>query len=179
MKIKFNILKEDIIRENFIQTKNSNEPHQINNSNLDFAIEHINKNYLKTDFEKLSFLIISINNGHTFIEGSKRTSIATLIDILIKNKCVLVLSDKEIISLGVDISNNKYNVKTLSKYLQKNIFEVEKIHNLCLEASKVLKNIIEFGNIKEFKKLKNKLITLQKRLDVISLSIKRANKYKN
>jgi death-on-curing family protein len=158
VKLNFLIGKIHIIEINKYITSKELEPHGILGSNLDFALSHIKNNYLENDLEKLSFLIININNGHSFIEGNKRTSIYVLIEILISNKYILYLSKKEIVNLALDISQNKYNTKKLSNYLKNNIIDFD----LCFEKLSKIKDeefdektILINSTIQRYKKFYN------------------------
>ena len=150
MDLKIEVDVEFIENINKFQVEKSRERYGILNKNLEFGLEHIEDKYIKDDFEKLSFLIIQICNGHSFVDGNKRTSAHLVIHILYKNNFFLDLYKEELKTLFLDIAQNKYNKKSLSIYIKKNIIFFSKLIKKLKRNSDELEKINKkIGNLKK------------------------------
>lgn len=76
--------------------------------------------YIHEDiFEMAAAYAYHIIKNHPFIDGNKRTGMATAIMFLIWNEAPITLSDDTIVDLGVDIANSKLSKDKIAKIFRK------------------------------------------------------------
>lgn len=70
-------------------------------------------------FEKAAVLIHSVILNHPFIDGNKRTGIASAIVFLEKNKYALKANDRELVDIALQIANKQIDIDKISSWLKK------------------------------------------------------------
>ena len=69
-------------------------------------------------FDKAASLIHAIIKNHPFVDGNKRTAIVSGIVFLRMNKYKLVVSEKRLIKLALDIADSEISLNDLSEFLK-------------------------------------------------------------
>ena len=71
-----------------------------------------------SSFNKSASLIHAIIKNHPFVDGNKRTAIVSGIVFLRMNKYKLVVSEKRLIKLALDIADSEISLDDLSEFLK-------------------------------------------------------------
>ena len=72
-----------------------------------------------TTFEKAGALVHSLLLNHPFVDGNKRTAIASMLVFLELNNYSFFVSQKELVATALSIENKKWNIEKISLWLQK------------------------------------------------------------
>ena len=112
----------DITIINKYIVKLENEPQGfLAKSNLQFALSEFNYNKRLNTLQRIAILTRGIAEGHTFIEGNKRTAIIVLNTLLKINKLKLTLTKKQQEDFIIRVARGKYNnITKFSNYLKRN-----------------------------------------------------------
>ena len=70
-------------------------------------------------FEKAGALVHSLLLNHPFVDGNKRTAIASMLVFLELNNYSFFVSQKELVTTALSIENKKWNIEKISLWLQK------------------------------------------------------------
>lgn len=70
-------------------------------------------------FEKAGALVHSLLLNHPFIDGNKRTAMASMLVFLDINGYSFSISQKKLVIAALSIENKKWNIKKISLWLQK------------------------------------------------------------
>ncbi len=70
-------------------------------------------------FEKAAVLMHSVILNHPFIDGNKRTGIASAIVFLERNKHTLKAKDKELINIALQVAIKKIDIEEIADRLKK------------------------------------------------------------
>lgn len=106
---------EDIIE---INKKIGEKGVVINEGNLDFTVQKVNKNK-ESLIKKAALLLYDLINSHVFLDGNKRTAFVSMETLLKANGKKLNMSDKDAIELVYKIANGKYNISDLEDIISK------------------------------------------------------------
>ena len=71
-------------------------------------------------FSKAAALLESLVNNHPFLDGNKRTGIASAGLFLRLNGKILSASNEQIIQITLDVAQSQYDVNSISKWLKEN-----------------------------------------------------------
>ena len=83
-------------------------------------LRHGGASYYDNALDQGSAIFKGIISNHTFIDGNKRTAVATLKSFAAKNNLILNATDKELMNIATDVATGKLdNVSTISKTLFK------------------------------------------------------------
>lgn len=78
------------------------------------------KDLYPTLFQKASAVVHSIIKNHPFVDGNKRTGIHAALTFLGENGIEVDVKNKDIVKLGLDISNDKISLKDLAGWFEQN-----------------------------------------------------------
>ena len=67
---------------------------------------------------KAAFYLRTINNGHIFIDGNKRTSMAVVERFLDKNNCHFDLKTQELEDYALFVANQKPSLEDVALWIQ-------------------------------------------------------------
>lgn len=70
-------------------------------------------------FEKAGALVHSLLLNHPFVDGNKRTAVASVLVFLELNNYSFSISQKELVATALSIENKKWNIQKISLWLQK------------------------------------------------------------
>ncbi len=70
-------------------------------------------------FEKAGALVHSLLLNHPFVDGNKRTAIASMLVFLEINGYLFSITQKELVKTALSIENKKWNIEKISLWLQK------------------------------------------------------------
>lgn len=115
---------------------------------LDSAIEHIKNDFYYSTFEeKLTHLVFSVNKGHAFVDGNKRTSIALGAYFLEINGLGYCTSKFiiEMENIAVHVADNYISKDLLKEIITSIINEIEFGEELQLKIIACLPNQNELG----------------------------------
>ena len=72
-----------------------------------------------TVYEKAAALLFSIIKNHPFVDGNKRTGLHAAMTFLELNGYKVVISQKLLVKLGLDISNDKLDLQKIANILKR------------------------------------------------------------
>lgn len=83
-----------------------------------------NGNFVHQDIYVMAaaYLFHLIKN-HPFVDGNKRTAVATTLMFLQSNECVVTLGDQQLYQLAIDVAESKMSKQEIAEFFRKNIFE--------------------------------------------------------
>lgn len=128
--------KEEIIEINKYSlelTGEENEFYVIQPDDLTFIIDFVKEEYSKDLLKKAVFYCVSIIVMHPFKNGNHRTSLLSAERFLLKNKYILLTSNKEKIEI------EKWRIK----YEEQNDLERKFFQIACIENNKQRKDMIK------------------------------------
>lgn len=67
--------------------------------------------------DKISWIVFSIIANHIFLDGNKRTGIASLEYLCEENNILLTATDDDLINLALDIANSKINREEVAEWI--------------------------------------------------------------
>lgn len=70
-------------------------------------------------FEKAGALVHSLLLNHPFVDGNKRTAMASMLVFLELNNYSFAVSQKELVKTALSIENKKWNIQKISTWLRK------------------------------------------------------------
>ena len=70
-------------------------------------------------FDKAAALVHSLLLNHPFVDGNKRTAIASMLVFLDLNGYFFSISQKELVKTALSIENKKWNINKISLWLKK------------------------------------------------------------
>ncbi|PJA55228.1 type II toxin-antitoxin system death-on-curing family toxin [Candidatus Roizmanbacteria bacterium CG_4_9_14_3_um_filter_33_18] len=70
-------------------------------------------------YEKAGALVHSLLLNHPFVDGNKRTAMASMLVFLEINGYLFSATQKELVKTALSIENKKWNIKQISLWLQK------------------------------------------------------------
>ena len=70
-------------------------------------------------FEKAGALVHSLLLNHPFVDGNKRTAIASMLVFLEINGYLFSITQKELVKTALSIENKKWNIEKISLWFQK------------------------------------------------------------
>lgn len=74
-----------------------------------------------TIFKKASALVHSLLLNHPFVDGNKRTAVASMVLFLEANKQKFSISEKELIDFALWVENNKPSIEEIAAWIEKHI----------------------------------------------------------
>lgn len=79
------------------------------------------KDLYENIFEKAAVLCHSLILNHPFVDGNKRTGMASMIVFLEANGIRVSLSEKSVVEVAVKVATKKWGIEELSSWLRKNL----------------------------------------------------------
>lgn len=76
-------------------------------------------------FEKAGALVHSLLLNHPFVDGNKRTAMASMLVFLEINSYLFSVTERELVGIALNIENKKWSIERISHWLQKH---AKKIH---------------------------------------------------
>lgn len=78
----------------------------------------VSKDLYASIFEKAAALVHSLVLNHPFVDGNKRTALASMIRFLRTNRKRLKATFKELIQLSLNIENKEMDIKDIASWLK-------------------------------------------------------------
>ncbi len=77
-------------------------------------------------FEKAGALVHSLLLNHPFVDGNKRTAIASVLVFFDLNSYSFSVSQKELVTTALSIENKKWDIEQISSWLQKHSKKIKR-----------------------------------------------------
>jgi len=74
----------------------------------------------ETIFDKAAVLLHSLLMNHAFVDGNKRTAMASCLVFLEMNSYTLFVSQDEVVDAALSVENKKWDVEKITSWLKKN-----------------------------------------------------------